>query len=116
MQLIRLRTKRVDDERAVIFSAPPHAVKRPAAHDRNGNIYAGPAITYEERASGEVDYRKDGMAFLVDEGRTLRLWDSEREAIEIALHFAQQKFGSTLSLSGPEPFQAADTRMRGGRQ
>ncbi|MFM0671549.1 LPD7 domain-containing protein [Paraburkholderia sediminicola] len=118
MQHIRLRTKRADDERAVNFSAPSLAVKRPAAHDRNEIIYAGPAITYEVRASGEVDYRKDGVAFLVDEGRTLRLWDSERKAIEIALHFAQQKFGSTLSLSGPEAFQAAaarvaaDTRMR----
>ncbi|SOF01913.1 Relaxase/Mobilisation nuclease domain-containing protein [Burkholderia sp. OK233] len=118
MQQIRLRTKRADDERAVIFSAPSQAVKRPAAHDRNEIIYAGPAITYEVRASGEVDYRKDGVAFLVDEGRTLRLWDSEREAIEIALRFAQQKFGGTLSLSGPDDFQAAaarvaaDTRMR----
>lgn len=118
MQQIRLRTKRADDERAVIFSAPSHAVKPPSAHDRNEIIYAGPAITYEVRAGGEVDYRKDGVAFLVDEGRTLRLWDSEHEAIEIALHFAQQKFGSTLSLSGPEAFQAAaarlaaDTRMR----
>ncbi|MFL9998508.1 relaxase/mobilization nuclease domain-containing protein [Paraburkholderia sediminicola] len=118
MQQIRLRTKRADDERAVIFSAPSHAVKRPAAHDRNEIIYAGPAITYGVRASGEVDYRKDGVAFLVDEGRTLRLWDSEREAIEIALRFAQQKFGGTLSLSGPDDFQAAaarvaaDTRMR----
>ncbi|KAE8754235.1 relaxase/mobilization nuclease domain-containing protein [Paraburkholderia madseniana] len=118
MQQIRLRTKRADDARAVIFSALSHAVKPPAAHDRNEIIYAGPAITYEVRAGGEVDYRKEGVAFLVDEGRTLRLWDSEREAIEIALRFAQQKFGSTLSLSGPEPFQAAaarvaaDTRMR----
>ncbi|MFM0351742.1 LPD7 domain-containing protein, partial [Paraburkholderia sp. RL17-347-BIC-D] len=118
MQQIRLRTKRADDERAVIFGTPSHAVTRPAAHDRNEIIYAGPAITYEVRASGEVDYRKDGVVFLVDEGRTLRLWDSEREAIEIALRFAQQKFGSTLSLSGPDDFQAAaarvaaDTRMR----
>ncbi|MFM0514316.1 LPD7 domain-containing protein [Paraburkholderia sp. RL17-373-BIF-A] len=118
MQQIRLRTKRADDERAVIFSKPSHAVERSTAHDRNELIYAGPSITYEVRASGEVDYRKDGAAFLVDEGRTLRLWDSEREAIEIALRFAQQKFGTTLSLSGPEAFQdaaarvAADTRMR----
>jgi hypothetical protein len=118
MQQIRLRTKLADDERAVIFSKPSHAVERSTAHDRNELIYAGPSITYEVRASGEVDYRKDGAAFLVDEGRTWRLWDSEREAIEIALRFAQQKFGTTLSLSGPEAFQdaaarvAADTRMR----
>ncbi|MFC6307205.1 relaxase [Paraburkholderia dipogonis] len=118
MQQIRLRTKRADDERAVIFRTPSRAVERRAAHDRHEIIYAGPSITYEVRASGEVDYRKAGVAFLVDEGRTLRLWDSEREAVEIALRFAQQKFGSTLSLSGPDAFQAAaarvaaDTRMR----
>jgi hypothetical protein len=117
MQQIRLWTKRADDERSVTFSTPS-GVKQPGAHVRNEIIYDGPSITYEVRASGEVDYRKDGAAFLVDEGRTLRLWDSERQAIEIALRFAQQKFGSTLSLSGPEDFQAAaahvaaDTRMR----
>jgi hypothetical protein len=118
MQQIRLWTKRADDERAVTFGAPSSGVTRPAAQVRNEIIYDGPSITYEVRASGEVDYRKDGAVFLVDEGRTLRLWDREREAIEIALRFAQQKFGSTLSLSGPDDFQAAaarlaaDTRMR----
>ncbi|CAE6867577.1 hypothetical protein R69746_08195 [Paraburkholderia aspalathi] len=117
MQQIRLWTKRAD-ERAVTFSSPSHGVMRPATQVRNEIIYDGPSITYEVRASGEVDYRKDGAVFLVDEGRTLRLWDSEREAIEIALRFAQQKFGGTLSLSGPDDFQsaaarvAADTRMR----
>ena len=117
MQQIRLWTKRAD-ERAVTFSSPSHGVTRPATQVRNEIIYDGPSITYEVRASGEVDYRKGGVAFLVDEGRTLRLWDSEREAIEIALRFAQQKFGGTLSLSGPDDFQAAaarvaaDTRMR----
>jgi hypothetical protein len=118
MQQIRLWTKTADDEHAVTFGAPSSGVTRPAAQVRNEIIYDGPSITYEVRASGEVDYRKDGTAFLVDEGRTLRLGDSEREAIEIALRFAQQKFGSTLSLSGPDDFQAAaarvaaDTRMR----
>ncbi|ACC76497.1 LPD7 domain-containing protein [Paraburkholderia caribensis] len=118
MQQIRLQARSADDERGVIFSGPSHGVQRPSASDRNEIIYHGPTITYEVRASGEVDYRKDGTAFLVDEGRSLRLWDSERDAIEIALRFAQQKFGATLSLSGPEAFQAAaaciaaDTRMR----
>ncbi|RKE23729.1 hypothetical protein B0G76_8409 [Paraburkholderia sp. BL23I1N1] len=117
MQQIRLWEKRAGDERAVTVSAASHAT-RPTANERNEIIYAGPAITYEVRASGEVDYRKNGATFLVDEGRTLRLWDSGREAIEVALRFAQQKFGGTLSLSGPEDFQAAaarvaaDTRMR----
>jgi hypothetical protein len=118
MQQIRPQAKSAGDERGVIFSGPSHGVQRPSASDRNEIIYHGPTITYEVRASGEVDYRKDGAAFLVDEGSSLRLWDGERDAIEIALRFAQQKFGATLSLSGPETFQAAaarivaDTRMR----
>ncbi|PRZ53036.1 hypothetical protein BX589_112209 [Paraburkholderia fungorum] len=56
------------------------------------------------RCGGELDYRKGGVALLVDEGRTLRLWGSESEAIQIALRFAQQKLGSTRSLSGPAHF------------
>ncbi|REE06599.1 relaxase/mobilization nuclease-like protein [Paraburkholderia sp. BL27I4N3] len=111
MQQLHLRTKRADDERAVNISGPSQGAKRPVGLGYNEIIYRGSSITYEVRASGEVDYCKDGVAFLVDEGRTLRLWDSEREAIEIALRFAQQKFGTTLSLSGPEAFQAAAARV-----
>ncbi|SIT38690.1 Relaxase/mobilization nuclease [Paraburkholderia ribeironis] len=118
MQELRLSAKRADVERAVNINRPSDGAKQPVEPGHNEIIYRGPSITYEVQASGEVDYRKDGVAFLVDEGRTLRLWDSEREAIELALRFAQQKFGATLSLSGPEAFQAAaarvaaDTRMR----
>jgi hypothetical protein len=104
MQQFRLSVKRADDERAVSINEPAHAAKQPVGPGHNEIIYRGPSITYEVHASGEVDYRKDGVAFLVDEGRTLRLWDREREAIELALRFAQQKFRSTLSLSGPEAF------------
>jgi hypothetical protein len=118
MQQVRQLLRRADDENILTFNGPlPGPGPRPHA-DHNELIYHGPSITYEVRSTGEVDYHKDGAAFLVDEGRTLRLWDSEREAIEIALRFAQQKFGATLSLSGPEAFQAAaarvaaDTRMR----
>ncbi|WP_243751486.1 LPD7 domain-containing protein [Paraburkholderia sp. BL10I2N1] len=111
MQQIRLRARSAEDERAVTISGPAHGMKGPATPDGNAIMYRGPSITYEVRASGEVDYRKDGAAFLVDEGRTLRLWDSEREALGIALRFAQQKFGATLSLSGPEAFQAAAARV-----
>lgn len=90
MQQLHLRTKRADDERAVNISGPSHGAKQPVGPGHNEIIYRGPSITYEVHASGEVDYRKDGVAFLVDEGRTLRLWDSEREAIELALRFAHR--------------------------
>ncbi|AUT66279.1 LPD7 domain-containing protein [Paraburkholderia terrae] len=111
MQQIRQPVRHVDDERVIALSGPSHVSRPTVGPEQNELIYTGPSITYEVRASGEVDYRKDGVAFLVDEGRTLRLWDSEREAIEIALRFAQQKFGTTLSLSGPEAFQAAAARV-----
>ncbi|WP_371883218.1 LPD7 domain-containing protein [Caballeronia sp. S22] len=77
----------------------------------NEIIYRGPSITHEVLANGNVDYRKDGAALFVDEGRTLRLWNQEREALEIALRFAQQKFGPSLALTGPEVFQAAAERV-----
>ncbi|MGF6971750.1 hypothetical protein QFZ94_000177 [Paraburkholderia sp. JPY465] len=112
MQQVRLRTDHAggaSDGRAVMLN-PPSAGAGPATIGRNEIIYRGPSITYEVLATGEVEYRRDGTAFLVDEGRTLRLWDSEREAIELALRFAQQKFGSTLSLTGPGDFQAAAAR------
>ncbi|MGT2477580.1 LPD7 domain-containing protein [Paraburkholderia terrae] len=111
MQRIRQPVRHVDDERVITLSGSSHAPRPTVGPEPNELIYTGPSITYEVRASGEVDYRKDGVAFLVDEGRTLRLWDSEREAIEIALRFAQQKFGTMLSLSGPEVFQAAAARV-----
>lgn len=111
MQQIRLQAQRATDDRSLTLGAPQDGAHDEAGAEGNEILYRGPSITYEVRASGEVDYRKDGAALLVDEGRSLRLWDSERDAIEIALRFAQQKFGSTLSLSGPEEFQAAAARV-----
>ncbi|AUT76200.1 LPD7 domain-containing protein [Paraburkholderia hospita] len=111
MQEIRQPVRHVGDERVIALSGSFQASRPKVGANQNELIHHGPSITYEVRPSGEVDYRKDGVAFLVDEGHTLRLWDSEREAIEIALRFAQQKFGTTLSLSGPEAFQAAAARI-----
>lgn len=111
MQQIGRMVGRAEDERVIVLSGSAHGPKPTVGPDQNELIYYGPSITYEVRPNGEVDYRKDGVAFLVDEGRTLRLWDSEREAIGIALRFAQQKFGATLSMSGPDAFQAAAARV-----
>ncbi|HKT97930.1 MAG TPA: LPD7 domain-containing protein, partial [Paraburkholderia sp.] len=110
MQQLRLRSQRAEAERSLTFAAPQDGAHG-STHLHNEILWHGPSITYEVQASGEVEYRKDGAALLVDEGRSLRLWDSERDAIGIALRFAQQKFGSTLSLSGPEAFQAAAARL-----
>ncbi|CAE6861215.1 hypothetical protein R75465_07673 [Paraburkholderia aspalathi] len=105
MQRLRPELARTADEaRAVVF-------RRADAGEPNEIIYRGPSITYEVLVNGDVDYRKDGAALFVDEGRTLRLWDQERDALEIALRFALQKFGSPLTLTGPEAFQAAAARV-----
>jgi hypothetical protein len=105
MQQLRSELARAADETGAVTFRPGRA-GRP-----NEIIYRGPSITHEVLANGNVDYRKDGAALFVDEGRTLRLWDQEREALEIALRFAQQKFGPSLTLTGPEAFQAAAARV-----
>jgi hypothetical protein len=106
MQQIRREARSVVDDRAVTFIEFAMGATQTNANEYNEILYRGPSITYEVRRTGEVDYLKDGAAFLVDEGRSIRLWDAESEAIELALRFARQKFGSTLSLSGPESFRA----------
>jgi len=105
MQRLRSEFARAADEAGAVTFRPARA------GGPNEIIYRGPSITYEVLANGNVDYRKDGAALFVDEGRTLRLWDQEREALEIALRFAQQKFGPLLTLTGPEAFQAAAARV-----
>ena len=61
--------------------------------------------------NGNVDYKRDGVALMVDEGRTVRMWVHDRDAIEIGLRLAQQKFGPTLTLTGPEEFKMATARV-----
>ncbi|SEF13163.1 hypothetical protein SAMN02787142_8000 [Burkholderia sp. WP9] len=105
MQRLRSECARTADEAGAVTFRPARA------GEPNEIIYRGPSITYEVLANGNVDYRKDGAALFVDEGRTLRLWDQEREALEITLRFAQKKFGPLLALTGPEAFQAAAARV-----
>jgi len=41
----------------------------------------------------------------------VRMWVHDRDAIEIGLRLAQQKFGPTLTLTGPEEFKMATARV-----
>ncbi len=83
----------------------------------NAILYAGPVITHQVQRNGDVEYQRNGDALLVDQGASVRLWQNDRDAIEIALRLAQQKFGPVLELSGPLEFQmeaarvAADARL-----
>ncbi len=85
---------------------------RPAKPIRpNGIFYEGPAITHQVQRNGDVEYKRNGDALLVDQGASVRLWQNDRDAIEIALRLAQQKFGPVLELTGPQEFQQEVARV-----
>ncbi|MGA4289640.1 LPD7 domain-containing protein [Ralstonia nicotianae] len=77
----------------------------------NAILYDGPVITHQVQHNGDVEYRRNGDALLVDQGASVRLWQNDRDAIEIALRLAQQKFGPVLELTGPLEFQAEAARV-----
>ena len=59
-----------------------------------------------QKKNGHVTYRSKGAALFVDEGRRLQMVDEHSEiAIAAALAVAKQKFGYTLTLTGPAEFQ-----------
>jgi hypothetical protein len=79
--------------------------------EQNAIIYRGPIVTHEVHLNGDVTYRQDGRAVLDDEGRSLRLWEADDGAVELALRLAQQKYGRTLELTGPDEFKLAAVRV-----
>ncbi|ARU24616.1 penicillin epimerase (plasmid) [Ralstonia solanacearum] len=109
LQRLRQEAPAVDDERLTI--RPARAVQP------NAILYDGPVITHQVQRNGDVEYLRNGDALLVDQGASVRLWQNDQDAIEIALRLAQQKFGPVLELSGPLEFQmeaarvAADARL-----
>ena len=80
-------------------------------NEQNAIIYRGPLVTHEVHRNGDVTYLQEGRPVLDDEGRSLRLWDADDEAIELGLRLAQKKFGNTLELTGPEDFRLAAARV-----
>jgi hypothetical protein len=91
----------------------PAPIISPAKKDQQQNaiIYHGSVIRHTVHANGDVTYTENGRAILDDEGRSLRMWESEAEAIELGLRLATAKFGSTLDLSGPDDFRHAAARV-----
>jgi hypothetical protein len=98
-------------QRAGRPTPPPAPRIKPVTQEQNAIIYRGPAVTHEVHRNGDVTYLKDGKAVLDDEGRSLRLWEADDGSIELGLRLAQQKFGSTLELAGPEEFKLAAARI-----
>ncbi|MGA4422896.1 LPD7 domain-containing protein [Ralstonia nicotianae] len=97
---------------------PQRLTIRPARQVQpNAIVYDGPVITHQVQRNGDVEYQRNGTALLVDQGKSVRLWQNDQDAIEIGLRLAQQKFGPVLELTGPLEFQmevarvAADARL-----
>src|SRR5260221_12175702 len=103
-------THRTDDERespGIAFRASRRAI----ASEPNEIIYSGPVVTHHVQENGNVDYKRDGVPLMVDEGRTARMWVYDRDAIEIGLRLAQQKFVPTPTTTAPEEFKMATARL-----
>jgi hypothetical protein len=77
----------------------------PGQMERNEIIYRAPRLTFEVHASGDVTYRHDGRSVVRDQGPSVRVLKTDREAIESGLRLAQAKFGNVLKLEGPVEFQ-----------
>ncbi|MFV8598471.1 LPD7 domain-containing protein [Ralstonia pseudosolanacearum] len=109
LQRLRLQEATEDPRRLTIWPARPV--------QPNAILYDGPVITHQVQRNGDVEYQRNGAALLVDQGKSVRLWQNDQDAIEIALRLAQQKFGPVLELKGPLEFQveaarvAADARL-----
>lgn len=68
-------------------------------------IYRDPVISYQVHTDGDVTYKRDGQAVLRDAGQRVQMLRDDNSTIETGLRLAQQKFGSTLVLSGSQDFQ-----------
>ncbi len=73
-------TAGTSDHIGVSFGAGP-SKRRAVASEPNEIIFSGPAITHQVQMNGNVEYQRGGRALLVDEGRTVRMWDHDRDAI-----------------------------------
>jgi len=110
-ELQRLRPQEPSEDPRRLTIGPARPVQP------NAILYDGPIITHQVQRNGDVEYQRNGAALLVDQGKSVRLWQNDQDAIEIALRLAQQKFGPVLQLSGPLEFQmeaarvAADVRL-----
>jgi len=61
--------------------------------------------------NGHMEYLRSGEPLLLDQGDSIRLWQSDPGAIEIALRLAHQKFGQILELTGPAEFLRSSARV-----
>lgn len=78
--------------------------RRRRARESSASILKSLAHTVEK--NGDITYRQHGHAVLRDEGQHLAVLDEHsEEAIAAGLLIAREKFGTSLTLTGPADFQ-----------
>jgi hypothetical protein len=74
-------------------------------------LHAVPGLSYRVHSNGDVTYRRKGVDVLRDAGRTVRLFRTDDDNMETALHLARAKFGTRLELRGTADFKFKAARV-----
>lgn len=91
------------------------ATQQPTEREAEPLRMTTPGLSYRVHANGDVTYRRAGLTVLRDEGRAVRVFQSDDDNTEMALRLARAKFGRRLVLNGDEAFQIRAARMAAER-
>ncbi|MDD2800081.1 MAG: hypothetical protein PHE96_01375 [Methylococcales bacterium] len=68
-------------------------------------------LSYQVHRDGAVTYQRGGTDVMRDEGRFVKVLQTENDAIETSLRLAQAKFGKKLTVRGSDAFKANVARV-----
>jgi|UPI00068EAE3A Large polyvalent protein-associated domain 7 len=74
-------------------------------------LLAGHRLSYQVHQDGAVTYRRDHQDVVRDEGRFVKVLQTQDRDIETGLRLAQAKFGRKLDIKGTDAFKAAVARI-----
>jgi len=86
------------DERAVSAGEPKPTGDREPIHQQ-------PDIGYRVSRNGDVTYSRAGREILTDQGKALKVHQTDSNTIETGLRLAQAKFGRVLDVQGDAEFK-----------
>jgi hypothetical protein len=82
-----------------------------AQDEPNGLFYRGKQVRYLVHQNGDVVYSLGGRAIIMDKGDKFLMLQTDRQAVEMALRLAHERFGGVLTLSGTADFQERAARI-----
>ena len=75
------------------------------------SLLKGYRLSYQVHHDGTVTYRCGGTDVVRDEGRFVKVLQSEDDTLETSLRLAQAKFGKRLTVRGSDAFKASIARV-----